>query len=112
MSHFRDIDEYTEAQLRAELERRASLRERGLCDYCGQAQSAKPCRFPDRHRAAAPRPEDNRSECFCGTPAGDLPVVSDDGLDGQDWRSCSECGWCTPIGPTSTKSKKGACARR
>lgn len=51
MSYPRDLDEYTEEELRAELRRREAFRALGLCDYCGRP-ALTTCRFPDRHRAA------------------------------------------------------------
>lgn len=53
MSFPRDLDEYSEAELRAELTRRAQVRSTGACDYCGRPVNAEPCRFPARHQTAA-----------------------------------------------------------
>ena len=44
------LDEYTDAQLEAELERRRWRRNAGLCDYCERPPTDPPCRFPERHK--------------------------------------------------------------
>jgi hypothetical protein len=49
VSYPKDLDEYTEAELKAELERRQKAREAGLCDYCGRQPSQPACRFPERY---------------------------------------------------------------
>lgn len=49
MSYPTDLDEMPETTLLAELERRATLRSRGLCDYCGTGPDTAPCKFPGRH---------------------------------------------------------------
>jgi hypothetical protein len=38
VSYIRDLDEYYEEELEAELASRAELRIRGLCDYCKRPQ--------------------------------------------------------------------------
>lgn len=48
------LDEYPEADLLVELERRKRLRRRGMCDYCRRpikidGKRTEPCRFPGRH---------------------------------------------------------------
>lgn len=53
MSFPRDLDEIPEEELRAEIERRASARRLGICDYCGRAGTEKACKFTDRHKAGA-----------------------------------------------------------
>ena len=46
----RDLDEYPEKTLRAELRRRREARRNGRCDYCGGfPNSAATCKFPERH---------------------------------------------------------------
>jgi hypothetical protein len=52
MSYFKELDEYTESQLREELSARASRRAAGLCDYCKRPPSTPACRFPQRHLKA------------------------------------------------------------
>lgn len=47
--HFKDLDEYSEKVLRAELQRRYLERLGGKCDYCGRWPSTIPCRFKLRH---------------------------------------------------------------
>lgn len=49
MGYHVDMDEYSEAQLTAELERRANARAMGHCDYCGRVPTEPPCKFPMRH---------------------------------------------------------------
>ena len=56
MSYPRDLDEYTAAELHAELDRRAAARRADLCDYCGRSLDGAPCRFPNRHRRTGPKP--------------------------------------------------------
>ena len=53
MSYPKDLDEYTEDQLREELARRQSLRDENLCDYCGQPGNSPLCRMRDRHMLAS-----------------------------------------------------------
>jgi hypothetical protein len=55
------LDEYTEKQLLAELERRRALRNSGLCDYCERAADTTPCRFPERHSHAHPLDTDDKA---------------------------------------------------
>lgn len=52
MGYPRDLDEYTDEELRAELEGRERLRALALCDYCGRSWETRACRFPDRHAAS------------------------------------------------------------
>lgn len=49
MSYPRDLDEFTEEELRAELARRTAARERGVCDYCGRLPTEKSCKEFERH---------------------------------------------------------------
>lgn len=49
MSYLKDLEEYTDAELEAEIRRRRSLMFQGLCSYCGRRPSLTPCRFPERH---------------------------------------------------------------
>lgn len=44
-----DLDEYCEATLQQELQRRKSLREKNLCDYCERDINTPVCKFPLRH---------------------------------------------------------------
>lgn len=53
MSYPRDLDEIDEAALVNEISRREVARDKGLCDYCGRKPRTKPCKFPERHKAAA-----------------------------------------------------------
>jgi len=50
MGYPMDLDEYDEARLVGELERRRALRVQGLCDYCERATELPPCKFPGRHK--------------------------------------------------------------
>jgi hypothetical protein len=53
MSHMKGLDEHTTADLRSELEERATAQANGRCDYCGrQLHTEPPCRFPDRHNGS------------------------------------------------------------
>jgi hypothetical protein len=49
MSYPKDLDEYSEKELVAELNRRFVVRSRGVCDYCGRSPEAPACKFPERH---------------------------------------------------------------
>ena len=49
MSYPTGQDERDEADLLAEVARRAAARARDECDYCGGAAGSAPCRFPRRH---------------------------------------------------------------
>lgn len=49
MSYPKDLDEYTEQEMREELARRMTNRDLGLCDYCGRPGKTPPCRMRDRH---------------------------------------------------------------
>ena len=49
MSYPMDLDEYTEAQLTAEIRKRKELRAAGLCDYCERPPTATPCKMTSRH---------------------------------------------------------------
>ncbi len=55
MSYPMDLDQYSEAALKDELERRRKLRADGRCDYCGQPTTLPPCRFRARHQMPTPR---------------------------------------------------------
>jgi hypothetical protein len=46
---FRDLDEYRDEELEAELKQRREDRMRGVCDYCHRPTDTKPCRYPRRH---------------------------------------------------------------
>lgn len=54
MGYPRMLDDYTDEELRAELDRRRRAREIGLCDYCSRSWGSPPCRYPTRHKAGAP----------------------------------------------------------
>jgi hypothetical protein len=51
VSYPKDLDEYTDEQLREELERREKATESGLCGYCGRLPTEPACKFPERHEA-------------------------------------------------------------
>ncbi len=54
MSYHKDLDEYTEHELRQELARREAAVTEGRCDYCGRPGLVEPaCKFPERHSRAA-----------------------------------------------------------
>src|SRR5262245_59308929 len=61
VSYRTDLDEYSEATLKAELARRRELRKNGRCDYCQRPEGVSPCcKFPDRHGgnfSAMPHPD-------------------------------------------------------
>lgn len=46
---WRELDEYTEDELRWELKRRAACAKEGRCSYCGRECRDTPCKFPERH---------------------------------------------------------------
>mgnify|MGYP001558649347 CR=1 FL=1 len=48
----KDLDEYTTRELIDEINRRALLRERGICDYCERKGDSPTCKFPERHQKA------------------------------------------------------------
>lgn len=51
MGYGLNLDEYRESRLKEELERRAALRAKGLCDYCERAiEVTSPCKFLERHK--------------------------------------------------------------
>ncbi len=50
MSYPIDLDEYSDRDLKAELQRRRAADEKGLCTYCGRRKGLVPaCKFPERH---------------------------------------------------------------
>ena len=51
MSYPRDLDEYSDAELETERQRRAKNRAKDLCPYCGQDFGKPPCRYPEMHKA-------------------------------------------------------------
>lgn len=53
MSYPRELGEYSAAELLGEILRRRAAQALGRCDYCDQRGTAPPCRFPERHAAAA-----------------------------------------------------------
>lgn len=56
MSYITSLDEYTDKQLREEMQRRIASREMGVCSYCGRHSDTPECKFPDRHQQAKPTP--------------------------------------------------------
>ncbi len=48
----RDLDEYSRAELHAELARRDEALANLLCDYCNRPGTATACKFPERHSLA------------------------------------------------------------
>lgn len=54
MSYPKNLDEYEDKELTAELERRIVARQKGQCDYCGHSPRSKPCRFVTRHLQLSP----------------------------------------------------------
>lgn len=53
MSYHKDLDEYTDTELRQELARREAAVTEGICDYCGRGGLVEPaCMFPNRHHKA------------------------------------------------------------
>ena len=51
MSYPRDLDEYQEHELEAEIMRRRKARAEGVCDYCLRSPEASSCMYPKRHYA-------------------------------------------------------------
>lgn len=50
MSYPRDLDDYSESELEAELKRRDRLRKAGKCDYCRTVPNGETsCSRPGRH---------------------------------------------------------------
>jgi len=47
---FKDIDEYTDQELLAEIALRHKRRQAGLCDYCNRGYTEAACKFPERHQ--------------------------------------------------------------
>lgn len=69
----KDLDEYTRAELLAEIDRRELCDIAGVCDYCNQTTLAKPCKFPERH--AQPYAEKTRAKaCKPISLVGNLPA--------------------------------------
>jgi NTP pyrophosphatase (non-canonical NTP hydrolase) len=56
VTYFKDMDEYTDAALDAEIRRRAGLRSQGKCTYCERGHETPACRFSDRHHAGTDEP--------------------------------------------------------
>lgn len=56
MGYALDLDEYDDDRLVGEMKRRAQLRTQGLCTYCERSGTTRPCKFPERHRQAGPKP--------------------------------------------------------
>lgn len=51
MSYPRDLDDYSDDELHAEIGRRLVARAKGKCDYCGRSRNLKACRYRERHKA-------------------------------------------------------------
>lgn len=49
MGYPRHLDEYTDTELKSELDRRDRARTKGVCDYCGRDPETEPCKFRLRH---------------------------------------------------------------
>ncbi len=52
MSYPRDLEDYDDDELFAELKVRAKARLQGKCDYCKQTPEKEACRYADRHAMA------------------------------------------------------------
>ena len=50
MSYPRDLDDYSEKELRDEISRREVLAKKGLCTYCEGKRNTTPCQYPARHK--------------------------------------------------------------
>lgn len=92
MSYPRDLDEYSENELLEEIERRRTVRERGLCDYCGRKPTTSPCKFPERHRGqpseSAQAVEEMDEKCpDCGAPVRAKTMNEGGGV------TCTQCSW-------------------
>lgn len=59
----KQLIDYTDYELAAELSRRASMRGAERCDYCGRKCDDESCRRPDRHRMAVTEGAVNRHGC-------------------------------------------------
>ncbi len=51
--NWKELDEYSDQELRDEINRRLGAGWKGQCDYCGRTSDTPPCKFPERHAAAA-----------------------------------------------------------
>ncbi len=103
MSYPRDLDEYTEAELAAEIVRRREARASGLCDYCGRPPTETPCRFPERHNP----PERN---CYtCEWARGGDCEQPDVELIGDVWAYCADAG-CSPASDGMPTNRMPTCA--
>ncbi len=56
----RELDEYSDQELKDELRRRELERAAYRCDYCHRSYSSHPCKFPTRH--AMPKPVQGQGE--------------------------------------------------
>lgn len=52
MGYIKDLDEYTDEELQKELTRRQTVRDEGICDYCGRDGRMETCRYQERHTQA------------------------------------------------------------
>ena len=50
MGYPKDLEEYSLAELKAEIQRREANTKMGLCDYCRRPINGPACKFPDRHK--------------------------------------------------------------
>lgn len=50
MSYPRELEEYDDEELKAEIERRGEAAKKKLCSYCNRKITASACRFPERHK--------------------------------------------------------------
>lgn len=58
MSYPQSLDEIEEYVLTSEVSRRRWLQKLGLCDYCERGPKTDPCKFPERHKRAKERVDD------------------------------------------------------
>lgn len=49
MGYWRDLDDYSEAELQGEINYRERERQRGRCDYCHRPSSSNSCKYSARH---------------------------------------------------------------
>lgn len=52
MGYAKELDEYTDEELAAEMQRRAEHAMEGRCSYCTRSGVEPPCRYPQIHNAA------------------------------------------------------------
>lgn len=49
MSYPKDLEDYSDDELKNELMRRDQARRNGLCDYCMRPYMLRPCKYLGRH---------------------------------------------------------------